>query len=538
MTRARLGGAFLLALAALGCASNEGIVRVVDGRAVHGAYVPGEAYAAYLRGAIAEAGGDLAGAVEGYSIAVALGPSDPDPWARLGGAECARQPRDPKADEAFEHAFAIDREYAPAWAAQAQCAARRGDARAAAESAKRAVEQDASDAGPLALLADGERGPSTDALRATLVALTLVHGSDVVAWDALAGWARRRGDAVLEARALARVAALAPSRGAEVDGMVARFVGEGAMVAARSLARARMESLQGASVDPRVARLAIDDALAAGDADRAKRLATRAHVPLPVVAARCLLAGDASTARTIAAEITAADPRSTSAALVLAVAADALGDAPLVTRSLATPDATGKPDAAPIAPEIWLVYARAIARAGTGDAALAVLRGLPRAPILAGDPALTPVAVALAARGALDPSDLDANGRIELAERRGDAVADPGARTADARHTLLALARRAPGDAATKSLAARLAPARSEDAVVAVAFARLALASDAGSVARAAAVLDRFDPADPLVASAALDCAVRSGDARAIPLARRRLAAVARTPAERARVVD
>jgi hypothetical protein len=257
-----------------------------------------------------------------------------------------------------------------------------------------------------------------------------------------------------------------------------------------------------------------------------------------VVAARCLLAGDASTARTIAAEIAAADPRSTSAALVLAAAADALGDSPLVTRSLATPDATGKPDAAPIPAEIWLAYARAVSRAGSGDAALAMLRGLPRAPILAGDSALTPVAVALAARGALDPSELDANGRIELAERRGDMIADAGMRTADARHTLLALARRAPGDAATKSLAARLAPARGEDAVLAVASARLALASDAGSVAGAAALLDRFDPADPLVASAALDCAVRSGDARAIPLARRRLAAVARTPAERARVVD
>jgi hypothetical protein len=146
--------------------------------------------------------------------------------------------------------------------------------------------------------------------------------------------------------------------------------------------------------------------------------------------------------------------------------------------------------------------------------------------------------VALAARGALDASELDGNGRIELAERRGDVVDDPVTRTADARHTLLALARRDPRGAATKSLAARLAPARAEDAIVAVAFARLALASDAGSVSQAAATLDRFDPADPLVASAALDCAVRAGDARAIPLARRRLAAVARTPAERARLVD
>lgn len=141
----RLPAALLLAvlpLGALGCARSDGIVRVVDGRAVHGAYVPAEAYASYLRGAIADASGDVAGAVEGYSIAVALGPSDPEVWARLGAAECARQPRDPKADEAFARAFAIDGDYGPAWAAQADCAARRGDAHTAAESARRAVEQE------------------------------------------------------------------------------------------------------------------------------------------------------------------------------------------------------------------------------------------------------------------------------------------------------------------------------------------------------------------------------------------------------------
>ena len=51
-------------------------------------------------------------------------------------------------------------------------------------------------------------------------------------------------------------------------------------------------------------------------------------------------------------------------------------------------------------------------------------------------------------------------------------------------------------------------------------------------------VLARLDPADPLVAAAALDCALRAGDARAIPLARARLAAVAHTPAERAHAIE
>jgi hypothetical protein len=108
---------------------------------------------------------------------------------------------------------------------------------------------------------------------------------------------------------------------------------------------------------------------------------------------------------------------------------------------------------------------------------------------------------------------------------------------ADERHRLLALARRAPRDSRTIALAHALASKRSRDPVVAVAFARLALAGavDTPSMAE---VLARLDPANPLVAAAALDCALRAGDARAIPLARARLAAVAHTPAERARVFE
>ena len=70
-----------------------------------------------------------------------------------------------------------------------------------------------------------------------------------------------------------------------------------------------------------------------------------------------------------------------------------------------------------------------------------------------------------------------------------------------------------------------------------MAFTRLALAA-AIAVSSMAEVLSRLDPANPLVAAAALDCALRAGDARAIPLARARLAAVAHTPAERARLVE
>jgi hypothetical protein len=134
-------------------------------------------------------------------------------------------------------------------------------------------------------------------------------------------------------------------------------------------------------------------------------------------------------------------------------------------------------------------------------------------------------------------TELDPNGRIELAERRAETVADEVLARADDRHRLLALARRAPRAPATVALARSLSRMRTRDSIVAVAFARLALA---GAIDVAPHVmgglLAALDPADPLVAGAALDCALRSGDARAIPLARARLAAVAHTDAERARV--
>jgi Tfp pilus assembly protein PilF len=527
-----LGPAMATLLACAGCARQEGVVRVVDGRPITGAFVPAEAYAAYLRAAIADEGGDLAGAIEGYAVASALGPDDPEPWARLGDARCRRDPRDPRAEEAFSRALSIDAAYSPALESRASCAGRRGEARAAVESARRAVRADPSAAAPLGTLAGLEVPPSEE-LRVRLVAMTLVAGTDAAAWDALGAWARGHADAALEARALGRLAELAPSRDAEIDAAALRLAGDGYTAPARSLARARIEASGRGEVPPSIARLAIDGALLAGDTDGARRIATRSHVAATVVAARALLLGDAGTARDLAAPVARAEPRALGARLVLAAAAAAERDAAGVRRALSSSEGGD----GPIPAEAWLAYGRTLAREGSPDAVRAVFGACAREPLAPADPLTTPLAVALAAAGALDGSELDANGRIELAERRAELAPADVIRGADPRHRLLALARLAPLDRETLALARRLAPARARDPIVAVAFARLALAG-AADAPPMAPLLARFDPADPLIAAAALDCAVRAGDTRAIPLARARLAAVAHTPAERARAVE
>ena len=533
----------IAALAAIGCVTEEKVVRVIDGRPVAGDFVPADAYAAYLRASIADAAGDLAGAVEGYMVAAALGPRDPEPMARLGDARCRRDPNDPQADVAIDRALAMDGSYAPALEARAHCAERRGDARAAVESARRAMKADPAAVEPLATLARlqaSESDAASEDLRARLIALTLLEGTNAAAWDALATWARGHGDALLEARALARLVSLAGSREGDVDRAVARFEGGGDIVAARMLARARVEADAGGAIDPRIARLAIDDALLAGDSSAARRIASRSRIPSVVLAARALLNGDAVSARIIAAMLSEAEPRAIAPRFVLAIA-NATHDLRTPSSAMSRLVALGAPKAgdAPVPPEVWLAYARALAHAGSPEAARSLVRAIPREPIVAGDSLVTPIAVELAAGGALDANELDPDARIELAARRSEPVADDVVAAADVRHRLLALAMRAPKDPATIPLARALRASRGRDPIVTVAFVRLALAGAIDVPPRAIGdLLARLDPAAPLVAAAALDCAVRAGDSAAIPLARARLAAVAHTPAERARIVE
>jgi hypothetical protein len=194
-----------------------------------------------------------------------------------------------------------------------------------------------------------------------------------------------------------------------------------------------------------------------------------------------------------------------------------------------------KPPTHPLPSEVALVFARLLDRASGADAARALLASIARAPLLGGDALVTPVAVDLVARGLLDVAALPADARVELAARRGESPDAAALAAVDARHQLLVLALLRPADRATLDLARHLAHAADHDAVVAVALTRMALA---GVAVPRTDGLGALDPADPLVAAAALDLAVKQGNVRAIPGARARLISVARTPAERARAVE
>jgi tetratricopeptide (TPR) repeat protein len=545
-----LGCLLWMALMVASCAGRMEVARVVDGRMVEGAFVPPEAYAAFLRGAIAEERGELAEALGAYSEAAAHHQDDPEVWTRIGGVRCALNPRDPKAEESFKRALGQDSDYAPAWAARARCALSRGESQVAARDAARAVAADAMAVEPQVMLARAEReSQTTHAARDRLLALTLLHGSSQASWDALAAWARSHGDAALAATALARIAVLAPSRRAELGARAVELAGEGELSAARSLAASILDSEgdrssggegPAAAASPLLARLAVDEALVRGSAESARRRASRAHLGLDLVAGRALVLGDARLARLLAEPLAAADPRAVGARMVLVVAALEQGDRPLLSPGVAA----GARDDAKVSPEALLPFARALARVASVEAARRVLETTPHDVLLAGDPVFTPLVVDLAASGALDDGALPLDARIELAARRLEAPpmfpspSEDAARLLDPRHRLFALALTRPLDWGTAELARHLASAASSDPLIAVAFMRIALAHGASSDPAMLNKLAKLNPADPIIAAAVLDLAEKRGDVEAIAPARARLTALARTPGERAHALE
>jgi hypothetical protein len=520
---------------AVGCASEPRVARVIDGRVVMGEYVAPVAYAAFMRGAIAEERGDAKEALASYSEVVRYGEDDAEVWTRIGALRCATTPGDPQVRVAFDRALTLDREYGPAWAARARCALLRGRPAEAAADARRSTLVEPMAVEPQVLLARADvEDARAKEVRSRLVALTLVDGS-TASWDALAAWGRGHGDAALVAQALGHVAALSPSRGAELGAKAVELAGDGELAAARSLAGAVLDAGGDRSSgglgpapasSPLVARLAIDDALVAHDADRARTRAVRAHVGLDVVAARALLLGDAPSAAAIAQPLADADPGAIGVRLVLAAVPGGAGAAVTAPRGPAV-----------LAPEPLLGLARVVARVGS----LVVARSLvqaPHEPFVPGDDTLTPALVELAATGVVGDDELPPDARIELAARRLETPTASLLDGADARHRLFALALARPLDPAAIELAKHLAPAAAHDTLVALALVRLSLALGKPVDARLIDRLVARSPTDPLVALAALDVAKRLGDEAAIGPARARLTALARTPGERAHALE
>jgi hypothetical protein len=527
--------ALIVMLSAFGCARQDGVLRVVDGRVVEGAFVEPDAYAAFLRGAIAEESADLPAALQAYGAAARMDSGDAEIWSRIARVGCALDPRDAASDRALARAFSIDASYAGAWSARAACAVARGDERAAEEAAQHATIEE-----PLALdleiaFARTRHPASDDATRERLLSLTLAYPKSAAAWDALAAWATARGDIPLYARSLARLAVLAPMKRANFADIAAALAGDGELGAARTVAGALADAsgVDGlgaptASTRPLLARLAVDDAIERNDAALTQLRATRTHLGLDVAAARAVLVGRDALARALAGGVIAADPHDLGARVVVSA----------LDGDVATVASTRSSAEMPL--ECGLVLARAVADGVSDAVAASVFAATPHAPMLPGDAVVAPVAAALAARAIVPVADLAVDARVELCARRGEVPpADLiDAPSLDARHRYLALALAEPTSDRTARLSARLAAARALDSLVAVAWAREGLAKGRAIDARETTALLARAPGDPIALAAALDVAKRVADVDTAKRARASLSALARTPAERARVTE
>lgn len=415
--RVALGGLVVLALAT-GCTRSPVVTRVYDGRVVPGRFVPPEAYAAFLRGVLAEEGGDLAGARAAYETALEEDDDDPMLLARLGEVACRMQGSSARklAARSFERARELDPAYAGTFAAEARCALTRGDTAAANESARRAVAADETNAELQALAVRAEaRRPASPEARARAIALTSAHGERVSAWEALLAWGRSHHDDALVARALAGLGRLAPLRLREVEGgvidLLTRKQLADARLVAAALAEAPRESGHLGPRDAVVARLAVDEAILRGDAEGARRRAARGHVSLAEVAARAVALEQRALASVLAEELLAADPTAIGPIMV----ASAL--APKGARAVES-----KPNEAPPALCVYVLADRLAATSGV-EAARAFMARVAYAPPTARDPVATALALALEGRGVLTPEQFPKELRASTSARSRRRVA-------------------------------------------------------------------------------------------------------------------
>ncbi|MBV9948835.1 MAG: hypothetical protein JOZ69_18450, partial [Myxococcales bacterium] len=433
--------------------------------------------------------------------------------------------RDDRADADFARALRLDGDYAAGWYAKARCLLRRGDVEGAREAARRAAGLDPAGDGANVLLGRiaGHSSEETRAARAALLALTATAVDGRAAWTALAEWSRAHGDVALWAAALKRLARLSPDRAAGIAEAAEELGGIGELGEARAVAAAAADAAdRPLPLTRRVgARLAVDEAIARGDAAAVRARATRGRVSLEETAGRALLAGRWSLARELAAPLVRADPGARGARLALAVASG--GD---VLAACADPGPADPPAAA-----LFVAVAAALVRAEGVERARADLAAFTHAPIVAGDDRVTRPAVELSLRGALPADELPPDGLVELAALRGVApsaalLARREAPALDERHRLLALALTEPRGDRVRALAARFSGLAQADPVVASAAALVAHAAGGAGALESSRGLLRRDASDPLLAATALRLAESAGDGEAARQARRALTAI------------
>lgn len=541
MTHGRAALAAALAVgscAPLSCAHLSAVERAYGGHVVDGGAVEPQAYAAFLRATMAEADGDLRGALAAYRQASHIDPDAAEIWARIADVTCRADPRDPRADTGFARALDLDPTLAHTLALQSRCLLARGDLAGARTAASRAVELDPSADGANVLLAR-TRAPGEDAeTRAVLVGLTVTARDPLVAWDALSSWAQSRGDVVLWARALRETVRMAPGRRDDVARAAEELAGVGQTREARDVAAAAADADESPlrSDHALAARLAVDEAIARGDAGAVELRATRVRMSLEEAAARALLAGEPGRSRALARELASAlalaDPRSAGAHLVLAAtglpspgpASPGFASTRLAATGLAAmgDDVVGAAydvralGGAAASAAAFVAFGVVLLRATSPERARATLAQIAHLPLVAGDDRVVRPAVDLASRGGLAAEALPPDGLVELAARRAEpppeALMAPDAHALDARHEYLALALAHPDGPRAAALAARLDDSAASDPVVASASALMLVAAGGARAAGAARALLARDAGDPLLVATALRVAERAGD--------------------------
>ena len=522
----RLSGALasVVALAGSACAHPSVVERAYGGDVVLGHYASPEAYASFLRGAIAEAEHHLEDALKDYAEAADRDPASPEPWTKMAEVRCASGGRGAaEAEREVAHALELDASYARAWAAKATCAAARGDVVAEQAAAARAAQLDPQGDGASILLARSDEATRPGAsARALLVALTVTAADPVVAWNALSSWAEAHGDVALWARAMVELARLAPERRERIARSSEELAGAGDLAEARTVAAAALEASP-APLPARLAlaaRLALDEAIGRHDAGAARRRATRGRVTLDEAAGRALLAGDRALACDLASASAAADPGARGARLVLAAAdgADLLG---------AT---SARPGDAPASAAALVAFGAALRNVMSSAQARAALSSVSSLAMIAGDDRVVRPAVELASRGVLPAEVLPSDGAVELFVIAG---ASPGPApfgaddpALDPRHRYLALAVTRPASPRVRELAARLRAVSAIDPVVAAAAALVQLADGGPVAADSPRALLARNPTDPLLAATALRLAEKVGDADVARRARETLSAI------------
>jgi len=369
---------------------------------IEGRFIDEDAYAAVLRGAIAEASGRYDEAVLAYESAGREDQADPLVLMRLGAARCARDPKDARADKAFAKAAELPGALPSLPMERAICAERRAQPRTRDEWLARARTLGAD-------TATKGLGPGTDpdvALAGTIESST----PDDALWSVFT-WAmeKQRTDLALYAAMTAVRGPVSPGARGEQAVVLLADHAESALATEVAFGLFRRD----APLGPEGRRRVLDALLRRGAGPQEIDGALpRLHFDDVSAAARALLLGQDALARALVARRLAAEPSlgpACGVALALGQAAHKECDG---TRGVWSAEA-------------WLVTVRALLEGGSLRAAQAFAAGVAPPPIDERDPLVLRTAVRLVEQGV--NIKLPPGGVLTLSLLRGESVPEPRA---------------------------------------------------------------------------------------------------------------